>query len=107
MKTIIGNGINYEVTGAREEEAAAMLVEGLDAVSKRRNAYVDDNIEVVLKSVREYGVDVSFQSVAREHLVARLDATLGAIRGIGEGGFWKRTGNEVAETEGTEGDLIQ
>ena len=58
MKTIIGNGINYEVTGAREEEAAAMLVEGLDAVSKRRNAYVDDNIEVVLKSVREYGVDV-------------------------------------------------
>ena len=58
MKTIIGNGINYEVTRAREEEAAAMLVEGLDAVSKRRNAYVDDNIEVVLKSVREYGVDV-------------------------------------------------
>ena len=58
MKTIIGNGINYEVTAAREEEAAAMLVEGLDAVSKRRNAYVDDNIEVVLKSVREYGVDV-------------------------------------------------
>ena len=25
--------------------------------------------------------------MAREHLVARLDATLGAIRGIGEGGF--------------------
>ena len=25
-------------------------------------------------------------------LVARLDATLGAIRGIGEGGFWKRSG---------------
>ena len=40
-------------------------------------------------------------------LVARLGATLGAIRGIGEGGFWKRTGNEVAETEGTEGDSIQ
>ena len=30
--------------------------------------------------------------MAREHLVARLDATLGAIRGIGEGGFWKRSG---------------
>ncbi len=58
MKTIIGNGINYEVTGEREEEAAAMLAEGLDAVSKRRNAYIDDNVEVVLKSVREYGVDV-------------------------------------------------
>ena len=40
-------------------------------------------------------------------LVARLDATFRAIRGIGEGGFWKRTGNEVAETEGTEGDSIQ
>ena len=40
-------------------------------------------------------------------LVARLDATLGAIRGIGEGGFWKRTGNEVAETKEKEGDSIQ
>ena len=40
-------------------------------------------------------------------LVARLDATFRGIRGIGEGGFWKRTGNEVAETEGTEGELIQ
>ena len=40
-------------------------------------------------------------------LVARLGATFRAIRGIGEGGFWKRTGNEVAETEGTEGDSIQ
>ena len=25
---------------------------------QRRNAYIDDNVEVVLKSVREYGVDV-------------------------------------------------
>ena len=32
-------------------------------------------------------------------LVARLDATFRAIRGIGEGGFWKRSGNEVAETK--------
>ena len=49
--------------------------------------------------------------MAQEHrggdAVARLGATFGGIRGIGEGGFWKRTGNEVAETEGTEGDLIQ
>ena len=58
MRTIFGNGINYEVTGEREEEAAAMLDEGLNAVSKRRNAYIDDNVEVVLNSVREYGVDV-------------------------------------------------
>ena len=58
MKTVHGNGINYEVIGEREEEAAAILAEGLDAVSKRRNAYVDENIDVVLNSVREYGVDV-------------------------------------------------
>ena len=58
MRTIFGNGINYEVTGEREEEAAAMLDEGLNAVSKRRNAYIDDNVEVVLNSVHEYGVDV-------------------------------------------------
>ena len=45
--------------------------------------------------------------MAREHLVARLDATFRAIRGIGEGGFWKRTGNEVAETKETEGVQIQ
>ncbi len=31
----------------------------------------------------------------------------GGDSGIGEGGFWKRTGNEVAETEGTEGDSIR
>ena len=40
-------------------------------------------------------------------LVARLDATLGLNGGIGEGGFWKRTGNEVAETKETEGVQIQ
>ena len=40
-------------------------------------------------------------------MVASLRATLGLNGGIGEGGFWKRTGNEVAETEGTEGDSIQ
>ena len=49
--------------------------------------------------------------MAQEHrggdAVARLCATFRAFRGIGEGGFWKRTGNEVAETEGTEGDSIQ
>lgn len=58
MKTVNGIGIDYEVIGAREEEAAVILAEGLDAVSKRRNAYIDDTVEVVLNSVREYGVDV-------------------------------------------------
>ena len=29
MRTIFGNGINYEVTGEREEEAAAMLYQFL------------------------------------------------------------------------------
>ena len=58
MRTVNGIGIDYEVTGTREEEAAVMLAEGLDAVNKRRNAYIDDTVEVVLSSVREYGVDV-------------------------------------------------
>ena len=58
MKIVQGNGINYEVKGIREEEAAFTLEEGLTQVNKRRNAYIDDNVEVVLKSVREYGVDV-------------------------------------------------
>ena len=58
MKTVDGIGINYEITGAREEEAAAMLAEGLDAVNKRRNAYVDSNLDVVINEVRSgYGVE--------------------------------------------------
>ncbi len=40
-------------------------------------------------------------------MVASLRATLGLNGGIGEGGFWKRTGNEVAETKETEGVQIQ
>ena len=40
-------------------------------------------------------------------MVASLRATLGLNGGIGEGGFWKRTGNEVAETKETEGAQIQ
>lgn len=58
MKTVDGIGVNYEVTGANEELAAAELAEGLDAVSKRRSAYIDEEIEIVLNSVREYGVDI-------------------------------------------------
>ena len=58
MKVVKNMGIQYEITGEREEEAAAMLEEGLDAISKRRNAYIDEQTEIVLKSVREYGVDV-------------------------------------------------
>ena len=38
MRTIFGNGINYEVTGEREEEAAAMLDEGLNAVPRPQAA---------------------------------------------------------------------
>ncbi len=58
MKVVKNMGIQYEITGEREEEAAAMLEEGLDAISKRRNAYIDEQTDIVLKSVREYGVDV-------------------------------------------------
>ena len=58
MKVVKNMGIQYEITGEREEEAAAMLEEGLDAISKRRNAYIDEQTDIVLKRVREYGVDV-------------------------------------------------
>ena len=58
MKVVKNMGIQYEITGEREEEAATMLEEGLDAISKRRNAYIDEQTDIVLKSVREYGVDV-------------------------------------------------
>ena len=57
MKIVQGNGINYEVKGIREEEAAFTLEEGLTQVNKRRNAYVDSNLDVVINEVRSgYGV---------------------------------------------------
>ena len=58
MKKVDGIGINYEVTGEREEEAAVLLAEGLDALSKRRNAYIDNDVDTLINNVREYGVDV-------------------------------------------------
>lgn len=54
-----GQRINYEVKGIREEEAAFTLEEGLTQVNKRRNAYVDSNLDVVINEVRSgYGVEV-------------------------------------------------
>jgi hypothetical protein len=59
MKVVQGNGINYEVRGQNEEEAAFTLEEGLNQVSKRRNAYVDSNLDDVIEEVRSgYGVEV-------------------------------------------------
>lgn len=59
MKIVQGNGVNYEVKGIYEEEAAHTLEEGLTQVSKRRNAYVDSNLDVVINEVRSgYGVEV-------------------------------------------------
>ena len=59
MKIVQGNGINYEVRGQFEEEAAFTLEEGLDQVSKRRNAYVDSNLADVINEVRSgYGVEI-------------------------------------------------
>lgn len=59
MKLVQGNGINYEVHGQCEEEAAFTLEEGLNQVSKRRSAYVESNLEAVIDEVRSgYGVEV-------------------------------------------------
>ena len=59
MKLVQGNGVNYEVRGQREEEAAFTLEEGLNQVSMRRSAYVESNLETVIDEVRSgYGVEV-------------------------------------------------
>ncbi len=59
MRIVQGNGVNYEVRGIHEEEAAVTLAEGLTQVSKRRNAYVDSNLDVVINDIRSgYGVEV-------------------------------------------------
>lgn len=59
MKIVDSYGVNYQVTGEREEEAASTLEQGLSAVSKRRNAYIDGNLDIILNDVRhDYGVDV-------------------------------------------------
>lgn len=59
MKIVDSYGVNYQVTGTREEEAASILEQGLSAVSKRRNAYIDNNLDIIIDDVRhDYGVDV-------------------------------------------------
>lgn len=59
MKTVDSLGVNYQVMGDREEEAASVLEQGLSAIEKRRNAYIDGNLDIILNDVRhDYGVDV-------------------------------------------------
>lgn len=59
MKRVDSLGIDYEVIGDREEEAAGFLEQGLSAVLKRRSAYIDGNVDVILDEVRQdYGVEV-------------------------------------------------
>ncbi len=61
MKTVdyIGN-CHYEVTGEREAEAAAALEEALSGVAKRRNAYVQSEIDLIIKDICEdYSVEIT------------------------------------------------
>lgn len=54
---------HYEIVGARETEAAQALEEALTAVSKRRNAYIDEELQVVMSAVaKTYGVEISMVS---------------------------------------------
>ena len=51
MRTIdVASNLHYEVVGAHEEEAAYLLEECLTAVNKRRNAYVESEIEDIIRS---------------------------------------------------------
>lgn len=60
MKTINSFGITYIIEGAREEEAAIFVEEGLSAVTKRRSAYIDNNLDVIIEEAKkDYGVEIS------------------------------------------------
>ncbi len=63
MRTIdVSSNLHYEVVGVREEEAAHLLEEGLTAVNKRRNAYVESEVEDIIRSVRRYyGVNIALK----------------------------------------------
>ena len=63
MKVVeVSNSLHYEVSGAREEEAAMMLEQGLTAVNKRRNGYVESELDAIIDDVRkDYGVSVNLK----------------------------------------------
>lgn len=59
MKIVEGLGISYRVSGEHEEEAAFELEQGLTGVTKRRSAYVDSEIDVIIEDIiKDYGVTV-------------------------------------------------
>ena len=60
MKIVESIGVNYEVKGEREAEAAVTLEEGLSAVSKRRNAYIDSSVDDVINVVsHDFNVSIT------------------------------------------------
>jgi hypothetical protein len=63
MRTIdVASNLHYEVVGAHEEEAAYLLEECLTAVNKRRNAYVESEIEDIIRSLgSHYGVNIALK----------------------------------------------
>lgn len=60
MKTVECCGkYHYEITGTRECEAAEAFEETLTAVSKRRNAYIEEELQVVMNAIaKAYGVEI-------------------------------------------------
>lgn len=61
-KVEVSGNLHYEVSGAREEEAAMMLEQGLTAVNKRRNGYVDSELDAIIDDVRrDYGVKIELR----------------------------------------------
>ena len=58
----VSSTLHYEVCGEREEEAAMMLEQGLTAVNKRRNGYVESELDAIIDDVRkDYGVSVNLK----------------------------------------------
>lgn len=63
MRTVdVASNLHYEVVGLREEEAAYLLEEGLTAINKRRNAYVESELEDIVRNVTHcFGVNVALK----------------------------------------------
>lgn len=59
MLFVDGTGIRYQISGEKEAAAARQLEEALTAVSKRRSAYVQNELDLIVENiVKDYGVEI-------------------------------------------------
>lgn len=64
MKTVqFLENVDYELKGERENEAADFLSDALTGVLKRRNYYIDTQLDAIAVEVREaYGVSLNIRA---------------------------------------------